>query len=174
MRRLMLLRHAKSDWPPGVADLERPLAARGRAEAPAIGGFMAREALRPDLALVSPAKRTRETWTLVSTALPEPPPHEIEADLYMTTAERLIERVRATAAGVQTLLVLGHNPGLEDLARTLAGKGDAAAKKRLMASFPTSGLAVIDFPSDDWTDVQEQAGTLALYVTPQSLGAKYA
>ena len=172
MRRLMLLRHAKSDWPEGVADLERPLARRGRIEAPAIGGFMAREALRPDLALVSPATRTRETWTLVSTALPESVRHKIDAELYMTTAEALIERVRATDAGVRTLLVLGHNPGLEDLARMLAGKGDETARKRLMTSFPTSALAIIDFPSDDWTDVQEQAGTLALYVTPQSLGAQ--
>ena len=174
MRRLMLLRHAKSDWPMGVADLARPLAPRGRAEAPAIGGFMAREALRPHLALVSPAKRTRETWALVSAALAEPPPHKIDAALYMATAEALIARVRATDAGVQTLLLLGHNPGLEDLARTLAGTGDAAAKKRLTASFPTSGLAVIDFPSDHWTDVQEQAGTLVLYATPQSLGARRA
>jgi phosphohistidine phosphatase len=87
----------------------------------------------------------------------------------MATAEALIERVRATDAGVQTLLIIGHNPGLEDLARMLAGKGDAAARKRLAASFPTSALAVIDFPSDDWTDVREQAGTLAHYVTPQSL-----
>src|SRR3989304_2577822 len=114
MRRLMLLRHAKSDWPMGVADLARPLAPRGRAEAPAIGGFMAREALRPHLALVSPAKRTRETWALVSAALAEPPPHKIDAALYMATAEALIARVRATDAGVQTLLLLGQNPGLED------------------------------------------------------------
>src|SRR3990172_12453315 len=92
MRRLMLLRHAKSDWPVGVADLERPLAPRGRAEAPVIGSFMAREALRPHLALVSPAKRTRETWALVSAALAEPPPHKIDAALYMATAEALIAR----------------------------------------------------------------------------------
>jgi len=171
MRRLILLRHAKSDWPPAVADLERPLAARGRAEAPAIGDFMIREGLRPDLALVSPARRARETWTLVAAAFPELPPHQTDPRLYMATADALLDVVRAARADA-TLLILGHNPGLEEFARTLVGRGNAEARKRLAGSFPTAALAVIEFAADDWAELLPQEGTLVHFVTPRSLGAR--
>jgi phosphohistidine phosphatase len=172
MRRLMLLRHAKSDWPAAVADLERPLAARGRAEAPAVGGFMVREGLRPDLALVSPARRARETWTLVAPAFPELPPSETDPRLYMATSEALLDFVRAADADVATLLIVGHNPGLEEFARALVNHGDAEACKRLAAAFPTAALAVIDFAVDDWAELLPQQGTLIHFVTPRSLGAR--
>ena len=172
MRRLLLLRHAKSDWPADVADLERPLAARGRAEAPAIGAFMAREELRPDLALVSPARRTRQTWTLIASALGDPP-HEVEPRLYMATADTLLGLVRKTRGNVRTLLLLGHNPGLEELARGLSNRGDKSALKQLAAAYPTSGLAVIDFAVADWGKIKELTGTLRHFVTPRSLGARH-
>jgi phosphohistidine phosphatase len=172
MRRLMLLRHAKSDWPPAVTDPERPLAARGRAEAPAVGSFMVRERLRPDLALVSPARRARETWTLVAAALPELPPHRTDPRLYMATADTLLDVVRAAEEDAATLLILGHNPGLEEFARMLTGRGGAEAMQRLAGSFPTAALAVIDFAADHWAELLPQEGTLVHFVTPRSLGAR--
>jgi phosphohistidine phosphatase len=168
----MLLRHAKSDWPTGVADEKRPLAARGRAEAPLIGAFMARERLRPDLALISPAQRTRETWPLVAAAFAKPPPQRIEPRLYMAGADGLLDFVRAADADAATLLLLGHNPGLEELAHLLIGGGEREAKKRLAAKFPTAALAVIEFAADDWTELQPHEGTLSHFVTPRSLGVR--
>jgi phosphohistidine phosphatase len=172
MRRLMLLRHAKSDWPPAVADQERPLAARGRAEAPALGGFMRRERLRPDLALVSPAKRTRETWTLVAAAFHKPPPHKTDPRLYMATAEGLLDLARAVDDRAETLLMLGHNPGLEEFAHMLIGRGSKDMRKRLAEKFPTAALAVIEFAADDWAGLLPREGKLVHFVTPRSLGAR--
>ena len=171
MRRLMLLRHAKSDWPATVADLDRPLAARGRTEATAVGGFMVRAGLRPDLALVSPARRARETWTLLAAAFAELPPQQADPRLYMATAEGLLDFVR-TVHDVATLLIVGHNPGLGEFARMSVGQGDPSARKRLAAAFPTAALAVIDFAADDWTELLPQEGTLIHFVAPRSLGAR--
>jgi phosphohistidine phosphatase len=128
--------------------------------------------LRPDLALVSPARRTRETWTLVAAAFPDLPPHQTDARLYMATAEGLLDFVRAADANATTLLILGHNPGLEEFARMLVRDGDKEAIKRLAGSFPTAALAVIDFVADDWTELQPQEGALVHFVTPRSLGVR--
>jgi phosphohistidine phosphatase len=171
MRRLMLLRHAKSDWPEGVADLDRPLAKRGRKEAPAVGTFMAAGGLRPDQALVSPAARARETWDLVAPAFAPPPRSTIEPRAYMATADALLDLIRLTDPEIRTLLLVGHNPGMEEFARALVGGGSAEARRRLALSYPTSALAVFEIASD-WVDLQPQGGALAHFVTPQSLGVR--
>jgi phosphohistidine phosphatase len=133
---------------------------------------MARERLRPDLALVSPALRARETWPLVAAAFPKPPPHRTEPRLYMATDEGLLDFVRAADERAATLLLLGHNPGLEEFADLLIGRGHRDARKRLGAKFPTAALAVIDFTIDDWTELQPHEGTLVHFITPRSLGAQ--
>lgn len=170
MLRLMLLRHAKSNWPAGVADRDRPLAARGREAAPLMGGYLAEELLLPDLVLISPARRTVETWELVAPMLPEKPATQYEPRIYEARTSALLDVVQETAPVVKTLLMIGHNPGFEDLAQSLTGHGDRYAAARMSQKYPTCGLAVLDFAIEDWRDVAERGGRLDRFVTPASLG----
>lgn len=170
MRRLMLLRHAKSDWPPGMADLDRPLNDRGRAAAPLMGRYLAEEGLLPDLALVSPARRTAETFDLVAPSLGDVA-SRTEPRIYEAPAERLLEVVRETSDDVRALLLVGHNPGSEDLARRLVGHGDRYAFARMSEKYPTAGLAVIDFAVERWSEVAPRGGRLDRFVTPKAIGA---
>lgn len=167
--RLILLRHAKSAWPEGVADEERPLAERGRKAAPAIGAYMAREKLIPDLALVSPARRALETWELVRKALSKKVEERDAPGIYEVAAGRILEVIRTVKPGIRTLLMVGHNPGMEDLAALLVKDGDADAIGRMNEKFPTAGLAVVDFDVEGWDDVAAGTGYLERFVTPRLL-----
>ncbi len=169
MRRLILLRHAKSDWPDGIADPERPLAHRGRLAAPRIGQYLAQEALMPDRVLVSPARRTRETWELVAPQLPGIPHVLSEPRLYEASATRLLSLLREQPASAHALMLVGHNPGTEDLADTLVGGGPGIARESMQEKFPTGAFAVIDLPIDDWADVVPETGRLDRFVTPRGL-----
>jgi phosphohistidine phosphatase len=166
--RLLLLRHAKSAWPDGIPDHDRPLATRGLKAAPLMGSYMAREALISDLVLVSTARRTQETWALVGAELPASIERRDVGEIYEAPAERLAAVIRATDASVQTLLLVGHNPGFQDLALQLAGVGEADGLARLREKFPTGALAVIDF-AVGWQDVTEGSGRLERLVVPRSL-----
>ncbi len=170
MRRLLILRHAKSDWPSGVTDFERPLAARGRIAAPLMGRYLKDETLIPDLAIVSPALRTVETWALVSAELGEAVESRQEARIYEAPYETLLEVVRAVPANVRTLLLVGHNPGSEELAGSLIGYGDRFAAQRMQRKYPTAGLAVLDFEEEGWAGIAERSARLDRFVTPASLG----
>jgi phosphohistidine phosphatase len=170
MRRLMLLRHAKSDWPGGTPDLERPLGKRGRDAAPRIARHLAEEALVPDLVLVSPARRTQETWELVRSAAADAEVRT-ESRIYEAPPGRLLDVLHEVEPDVRTLLMIGHNPGFEGLAKLLVGHGDRYAFARLSHKFPTAGLAVIDFPVESWREVEPRAGRLDRFVTPKTLGA---
>lgn len=169
MRRLLLLRHAKSDWPDGVADQERPLAPRGRAAAPRMGAYMAQQGLAADRVLVSPARRTRETWELVCAQMPPVPTISSEPRLYDASCTRLLGVLREQPRQVHTLMLLGHNPGLHDLASTLIASGATPDLQRLAEKFPTAGLAVIDLPVDDWAALTPASGRLDRFVTPREL-----
>jgi phosphohistidine phosphatase len=170
MRRLMLLRHAKSNRPEGVADRERPLATRGREAAPVMGRYLADELLLPDLVLISSSRRTLETWELVAPMLPEKPGTHVEPRIYEAKTERLLHVVQEVEPQVKTLLMVGHNPGFEELAALLTGHGDRYAAARMSQKFPTCGLAVIDFSIEDWRDLAPRGGRLDRFVTPASLG----
>lgn len=169
MRRLLLLRHAKSAWPGGTSDADRPLAARGRDAAPRMGAYLAEQNLIPDLALVSDARRSRETWDLVGPALP-PTPMRLEPRIYEASVERLLAVLHGIEESVETLLMVGHNPGFEGLARALAGEGDPAGLSRLAEKYPTAGLAVITFNTERWSKAVRRSGRLDRFVTPKSLG----
>lgn len=171
MRRLIMLRHAKSARPPGVDDFDRPLAARGREAAPRMGAYLRDEGLFPDLALVSPSRRTRETWDLVRAALGEVETR-FEQAIYEAPAARLLAAVQDVEAPVRSLLMIGHNPGFEDLARRLAGHGDSGALARLNEKFPTSAVAILDFAVESWAEVERRAGRLERFVTPKDLGGE--
>ena len=168
MRRLMLLRHGKAT-PDATKDMDRPLAACGREAVPRIAAHLAAEQLFPDLALVSPARRARETWELVEPAL-GPVRARFEPLIYEAPPERLLAVIRGVEPAIHTLLLVGHNPGFEDLARLLVGHGDRYASARMAKKYPTAGLAVIDFDIEDWAAVKPGSGRLDRFVTPKSLG----
>lgn len=170
MGRLILLRHAKAARPEGAEDFERPLAKRGRRAAPLVGRYLEREGLVPELALVSPARRTRETWDLVGEALGEVPVR-YEQRLYEARAEDIAGLVRAVEPEVASVIVVGHNPGLEDLARLLAGRAAPGEQARMLLKFPTAALAVLDFPADGWA-LRPRSAALERFVTPDGIGGE--
>ncbi len=168
--RLMLLRHAKAEKAEGgMSDRQRRLTDRGRSDAAMIGAYLARHALEPGLAIVSPAQRTRETWEDVAAGLAAVPSVSYEEHLYNVGAQAILALVNATPAAVRTLLVIGHNPGLYDAARLLIASGDVEARERLNEGLPTAGLVVIDFAGEDWRKLHPQGGRLERFVTPRSL-----
>jgi phosphohistidine phosphatase len=170
MRRLMLLRHAKSDWTaPGTRDHDRPLNPRGREAAPKMGAYMARHALLPDLIVASTATRVSETLDLVVPAFEKPPKVSSDRRLYEADADRLLEIIKETPGTAHSLLLVGHNPGIGDLASTLIAAGDVETRQRLLEKFPTAGLAVIDFAIDDWGKLHRRGGRLDRFVVPRAL-----
>jgi phosphohistidine phosphatase len=169
MRRLLLLRHAKSDWPNGLEDVSRPLAERGRRDAPEMGKAIARAGIVPDLALVSAALRTRQTWALVSPQLGKDVPMREEPALYGAPQDLLLDFARRTPDEIQTLLLCAHNPGTERLARSFAKSGDADAIRRVEKKYPTCALAVIELPVDNWREASPPAGRLEMFLTPKTL-----
>lgn len=170
MRQLLLLRHAKSSWDDAsLADFDRPLASRGREAAPLIGRELARRGWLPDLALVSPAMRTRQTWHLVAAELAEAPPAAFADPLYEASAQTLLTEIRRTAESVRALLLVGHNPGLEEFAREIAGDGsDAGALARLRQKFPTAALARFKVEAS-WAGLDAGAARLSHFLRPKDL-----
>ncbi|OHV82181.1 histidine phosphatase family protein [Rhizobium sp. LCM 4573] len=168
-RRLILLRHAKSAWPENVPDRERPLAARGEKAAPLMGDYMARKELIPDLALVSPARRTRETWALVRDKLPEAVEARECPELYETASPKILRFLQSIEATYRNLLIVGHNPGLQELALLLTGTGDADPRERMIEKYPTAALAVLNFAIASWADIKPAQGHLEHFITPRSL-----
>ncbi len=152
MRQLILMRHGKAETASGGGDHARPLTPRGRAEAAEAGRRLA-AAARPALALVSDSARTRDTFACLAPALDPALPHTFTRALYGATAEAILGEVRAAPDEAAAVLVVGHNPGIGDLARRLAGAGDAAALAALAEGFPTSCFAVIDLDGDRWAEV---------------------
>jgi phosphohistidine phosphatase len=170
MLRLLLLRHAKAERSrPGEGDHDRALAERGRTDAPRIGRYMARHGFVPDLALVSTAVRTRETWALCEPVFERRPPATFDRRIYEAEPQAILGAIRETDRGVATLLVVGHNPGLQELATMLVASGDVDARQRMKEGFPTSALAIVNFALDDWQSLHPRAGRLEHFVTPRSL-----
>jgi phosphohistidine phosphatase len=170
MKRLYLLRHTKSDWAEADrVDADRPLSPRGRRAAPALGRYMRRAGLIPALAQVSTARRAEETWELVASALKAEIPVETSDRLYLASPLRLLKTIRGAAAEYGSLILVGHNPGLQALALDLAGSGDGQGRKRIAEKYPTGGLAVIDFAVERWADVAAGQGRLERFVVPRDL-----
>jgi phosphohistidine phosphatase len=171
MRRLMLLRHAKTERAePGQRDRDRKLMKRGRADAPTLGAYMAHHDLVPDLALVSPATRARETWDLIGAAFAKPPRLDTDERIYNATSHKLLELV-AEPRKANKVLVVGHNPGLHEFALHLIASGDIEAREQLREKLPTSGLVVIDVPIEDWRRLRPHSARLERFVTPRLIAA---
>src|SRR4051812_39740825 len=173
MRRLMLLRHAKTEAEaPSGKDFDRRLDDRGRSDAAEIGDWMARQRHVPDLVLVSTAVRARQTWDIAAGAM-KSASQPLVADvpeLYGAGPSQLLQIIHAVdAQDPRQLLVIGHNPGMHELALALIGSGDAAGREALADNLPTSGVALIDFAIDDWSDAAFRTGRLELFVSPKLL-----
>ena len=165
--RLWLLRHAKSSWDrPGLDDRERPLTRRGERAAALLRAYLEAEEIRPDLVLCSSALRTRETLAQILPALGTELTIRIEPRLYGADPAELLEVVCGVrdAGGV---LLIGHNPGMQELAIALASRGDRLGV--LTTKFPTGALAEISLPDGVWSDIGEGSGELTRFVTPREL-----
>jgi phosphohistidine phosphatase len=173
MRRLLLLRHAKTEADaPSGKDFDRRLDGRGRIDAATVGTWLAQHLPLPDLVLVSTAVRAQQTWQLVAEELGTAgPPPEVEhlPELYGAGPAELLSAIRDVADPVQRLLVIGHNPGLHELALTLTGDGDDAGRRALGDNLPTSGIVAIDFAIAGWGEVAFRAGRLDSFVSPKLL-----
>ena len=170
MRTLMLLRHAKSSWDrPELDDLERPLAPRGREAAPLIARFIRESRWRPDLVLCSPAARVRETWQLMAPVLDQTVDCKTMRTIYPGAPSRLLEVLRRAADEVETLMLVGHNPGIGRLAVGLCGTGSKKPLERMRSKFPTAALAVIEFDVERWEQVAPGTGRLRAFVRPKDV-----
>jgi len=172
MRRLLLFRHAKAERSvPGMEDRARKLIERGRTDAAKVGTYMASHALIPDRVMTSPSVRTRETWKFAANAFRPPLAATTVDGLYDANAHAILRVVKEVTPAAHTLLIVGHNPGLHELAVMLIASGDVAARERLREKLPTSSLVIIDFAFDDWSRLHPQCGRLERFVTPKSLGS---
>jgi phosphohistidine phosphatase len=179
MRRLMLLRHAKTEHDaPSGQDQDRRLDDRGRLDAAAVGGWIGRHPPLPDAVLVSTAVRARQTWEIAGQAIkdvlrePAAAKWQVEFldEIYGAEPAQLLGIVRmAEVSNPKALMLVGHNPGMHELALMLTGGGDAAAKKAIEDNLPTAGLAVLDFAIDDWSEVAFRGGKLVRFTSPKLL-----
>jgi phosphohistidine phosphatase len=171
MRRLMLLRHAKTETDaPSGRDIDRRLDDGGRQDASLMGAWLNRHPPLPDLVCVSPAMRAGQTWALVLAELGAPPAAEYVDEIYGAGPAELLAVIRSAAVqDPKQLMIVGHNPGLHELALGLVGGGDAAACKAIAANLPTGAIAVIDFAIEDWGDAGLRRGELKQFISPKLL-----
>lgn len=167
VRRLIVLRHAKSDWPEGVADPERPLADRGRLDAPRAGRWLEEEGLLPDRVICSPARRTRETLALVSGVWSFAPPVEYDSRVYAAGIASLLAVVRGAPPSARSVMLVGHNPGMQGLTVALAGdEGSEGDIERVAEKYPTCAIAVLEVPGT-WSALAPGGAQLARFAVPR-------
>jgi phosphohistidine phosphatase len=172
MKTLCLLRHAKSAWPSGIGDFDRPLNGRGRDTAGVMGRYMASAGLTPGLVLCSAATRTRETLELAALFWKNRPTIVIEPELYLAGERTLLAQARRIENRHGIALIIGHNPGTQALALQLAVNAPSMDLDRLATKYPTAGLAVFDFDVEDWAQIGPENSTLRVFATPRSIAAR--
>lgn len=168
-KRLLLLRHAKSTWADGLRDFDRPLNARGLEAARRLGLHLKSQGGAPDLILCSPARRTRETLDRLSAITGWTTPILHEDRLYAANVPHLLERLVMLEGRHGSVLLVGHNPALAELALLLGRRGPIDLRQRLAERYPTGGLAEIDFGAVRWRDIASADGRLISFVTPRRL-----
>lgn len=168
MRRLILLRHSTAARAePGESDQDRELTAEGRADAALVGAYLANHSFWPDYVLVSPAARTRDSWRQITAALRNAPEAVFDRRIYNASSQVLFNVIAETPDDARAILMLGHNPGLHELAALLVANGDIDIRERLRENFPTSGIAIIDFALDSWSKLHPRGGRLERFVSPK-------
>ncbi|HQU82993.1 MAG TPA: phosphohistidine phosphatase SixA [Pyrinomonadaceae bacterium] len=159
MKKLYILRHAKSSWDnPILADFDRPLNERGTKTADFMGNFLLKQDFQPDLILTSPATRAQETANIVKKTAKFQAEIKLEENIYEASVQTLVKIVSELKENVQTVLLVGHNPGLEGLIKFLTGE---------IQSMPTAGLAIIDLKIEKWKEIAAECGTLQDLVRPK-------
>ena len=171
MKTLTLLRHAKSSWDdPVERDFDRPLNERGRRAARVMGDYMRRESMRFDAVLVSPAVRTLETLDLVRAAMGRELVAVEDRRIYLASSVTLLEVLRDCDDSAESVLMVGHNPGLEDLILDLVpDDGDTALRDDVFAKFPTAALAVMQCDVDSWSVLDRRKARLLTFIRPRDL-----
>ena len=167
MLQLVLFRHAEAARPEGVSDFDRPLSPRGRADARAMGRLIAQQGSPPDLVVMSPSLRTRETWDLAGAAL-DAVPVRMEPHIYETTAEDVVATIlRNLDRSVRRVMLVGHNPWIEDLARLLVRVQDRRGDSPLRDGLPTAAVAMLDLTAASWRDLAPEEGRLGRFLAPE-------
>ena len=170
MRRLVLFRHAKSDWSAqGAKDHERQLARRGIVSAPLMAAWLHDEGITPDHILCSTAKRTRQTLDLALTQWAHKPHVHYDDRLYLSSPEKIIRMIKSVDQSVQTLMVIGHNPDLHQLTVDLVPSKQKTAATTQIGKFPTAAMAVFGFEIEEWSKIKPGTGTLDLFRKPKDL-----
>jgi phosphohistidine phosphatase len=169
MKHLYLLRHGKSGWEnPELNDFQRPLNERGRSDVPVIARYMRDKGYNPDKVLCSTAIRTQETWEL---AAPELLTGERDVRfsnrLYLAIPDQVISQIRNAGDECDALLVIGHNPGMQESAMAFANSRGTEHYRKIEDVFPSSGLAVLRFDADSWSDVHTGLGNLIDFYSPK-------
>ena len=163
-----LLRHAKSSWDdPALDDIDRPLAPRGERAARAMARHLALAGVAPSLVLCSPTRRTRQTLDLVRSGLPAATEVRIEDALHRAGPAEVVRMLRRLPDDAATVMVVGHNPGMQKVALTLGGGG--AARPRVAARYPTGALCELVFPVETWSAVAAGGAEITAFVTPKDL-----
>jgi len=170
MKTIYLLRHAKSSWKdPTLADFDRPLNKRGKRAAENMAVYLGGHNPRPDLVLCSAAKRTVSTLEKVQAQFGGGLPAVIDEDFYHADASVWVRRVRALDNDVDAVMLIGHNPGMEELAHFLAGGGDEEAYSRMVVKYPTGALAVFQADIASWQGIEREGAQLVAFVCPRDL-----
>jgi phosphohistidine phosphatase len=168
--RLWLLRHAKSSWDdPDMEDVERPLAPRGARAADRMREYLDAEEIRPELVLCSSALRTRETLARILPGLGSELTVRIEASVYSFDAGAHLQRLRDVPADVGSVMLVGHNPAMQELASLLARGGDRLDELR--RGFPTAALAEVDLGDGSWRELAPGTGRLTRFIVPRELSS---
>jgi phosphohistidine phosphatase len=169
VRTVLLLRHGKSSWSDStLADIDRPLAPRGERASRKLAKYIRRKRIRPALVLCSPSLRTRQTLEAVEASLGKRSAVEVVPQLYGASEQELLEQLKALPESVSSVMLIGHNPGLHNLALVLASQG--ADLPRLEEKFPTGALATLVVRSEGWTALGRGVAELVDYVVPRQLG----
>ena len=170
MRKVILLRHAKSSWADAaLGDHDRPLNKRGKAAAPVIGAWLARNGHRPDLVLCSSSVRTCETVRRMKAGLSDLPDPVIEAELYHASPMTMSARLRALPDDVMTVMLVGHQPGLGSLARQLADGTESSRCSQAFTHFPTAAAAILTLGDVVWSSVGPGTARLVDFARPRDL-----
>lgn len=170
MRRLFLLRHAKSSWKAaGLADFDRPLSGRGERSAPLMGRYMRDKGYAPDLVLCSTSVRTRETARLVLAQQETPIEIEYLDRLYDAGPGVIARTLESLGKGPRAVMVIGHNPSIEETALALVHDNGDDHYDRIALKYPTGALTVIDFDVETWDGISRQGGLLREFIVPRQL-----
>lgn len=168
MKRLTILRHAKSSWDTPVADFDRPLNARGRKAAVMVGEELKRRGAKFDCVLASPAKRVRETLDQLSHGYGAPLDVHFDERIYLASADNLLDLVRGITDDVGSALIVGHNPGLHRLALLLT-RDDGGLRHRIADNLPTAAVAGVELGATRWSEVEPGSGELSELILPRDL-----